>query len=561
MEATEIYYRMGGPVSRGKCIEGPRQGPFLMNGRFADRRALSSAVAERLLPAIYRCCGLGFHAPWFAVRENDLAPWPDACAILRHGSGNAVARVTCGGSGKVTVSFLTRLRCGGGILSFNRPLGDPGGAKECAWPRGIHAYVQQGAAPDGLWDFHKRQVALLEEAIPEPLADDVEMVAFCDSLEKTLFEWRLRSGVLIPLTAHEVMETRECARAARDYAARVESAKLAGEETMIALARLTRQPPLRSHSLWAFLLTAIALIVFGFAQPFDPIFLAMAAGAFFFHELGRRVAEWAFRKDGTTGGLQWKQAVISMMGPLPGILAGTLVATFAVSAASDSTRAGQLSLLLLVSNFLTLLPLSSLSGGRFFDAVLFCRNAWLEPMSRAAAGVAVALTAWELQWSFVSFLALWIALSPWSKPRYLGLAGRLRRAIPPLETRGGDAGLIAPEVVAAVVRAVKIRHPRLRDRGQIVDIACRIYETMTARPPSTRVTCCLLALYGVALLLPLAPLKLYVERCPVLKEWARIGNLQDGNLQETGVLPAEVSEQTDDEAGEESNGWELPETI
>lgn len=97
----------------------------------------------------------------------------------------------------------------------------------------------------------------------------------------------------------------------------------------------------------------------------------------------------------------WQQAMVALMGPLPGIIAGLVV--YLVLRDDLPGWGFYLVITLLGLNTLNLLPLGFLDGGKFFSILLFSRNAWVE------AGMQV-----------ISAILLG-GLATWNKSIYLGV--------------------------------------------------------------------------------------------------------------------------------------------
>jgi Zn-dependent protease len=88
----------------------------------------------------------------------------------------------------------------------------------------------------------------------------------------------------------------------------------------------------------------------------------------------------------------WQQAVVLLLGPLPGIFVG-LALVLALGVYPHSP-AGDLALWLLVINGFNLLPLVPLDGGRFLDLLLFSRRAALSAGFQVVAACGLGALAW-----------------------------------------------------------------------------------------------------------------------------------------------------------------------
>jgi Zn-dependent protease len=186
------------------------------------------------------------------------------------------------------------------------------------------------------------------------------------------------------------------------------------------------------------LIASLALFVLSQAggQLADVVVLV---AVLFFHETGHYVAMRAFGyrdlkiffvpflgaavSGKRTGVAAWKEAVVSLAGPMPGIVIGCALA-FGVRVPAGATKTIGLSLLLI--NAFNLLPLGGLDGGRLFQRILFSRHRLVEIAFQGVAGAALALLAIELKtWALGFFAFLGIATLPF-RARLLTEARRLR---------------------------------------------------------------------------------------------------------------------------------------
>lgn len=78
-----------------------------------------------------------------------------------------------------------------------------------------------------------------------------------------------------------------------------------------------------------------------------------------------------------------KKAIVSIMGPLPGIILGII--TFLIFIKTKNNLFYQYSFISLLINGFNLLPIYPLDGGRFFDYVIFSRNKYIEIFFKIAA--------------------------------------------------------------------------------------------------------------------------------------------------------------------------------
>lgn len=129
--------------------------------------------------------------------------------------------------------------------------------------------------------------------------------------------------------------------------------------------------------------------------------IAAIVGVLLFHELGhllgmklfgyRNVKMFFIPFFGAAvsgkrqGGAGWKEAVVLLLGPLPGIVLGLGLAFKAQM--SPSPVLMSVATVMVMVNAFNLIPIMPLDGGRFFHLLLFCRHRYLEMAFTALATV------------------------------------------------------------------------------------------------------------------------------------------------------------------------------
>ncbi|HEY4180959.1 MAG TPA: site-2 protease family protein [Kofleriaceae bacterium] len=164
--------------------------------------------------------------------------------------------------------------------------------------------------------------------------------------------------------------------------------------------------------------------------------LGILVGVLFFHELGHAAAMLAcgYRdvrvffvpllgaatQGRARGVARWKQALVLLAGPLPGIIVG------AVLAFEHVAPARMLIMMLLGINAFNLLPLEPLDGGRLFQVLLFSRNRYLELVFRAVTVCTLVVLAIKWQLWLLAVFGGFILLSLGSRKRVLDAAQPLK---------------------------------------------------------------------------------------------------------------------------------------
>ena len=133
------------------------------------------------------------------------------------------------------------------------------------------------------------------------------------------------------------------------------------------------------------------------------------------------------------GAESWKEALVLLLGPVPGIIVGCVVAVFSI--ATESTLLGELALMLLAINGFNLLPLVPLDGGRLFQLILFSRHRYLELAFTLLTSLALLAVAFELRAYVLTIVGVFNVLGLARQSRLLRQVHALRSAHPemPLE--------------------------------------------------------------------------------------------------------------------------------
>jgi Zn-dependent protease len=240
--------------------------------------------------------------------------------------------------------------------------------------------------------------------------------------------------------------------------------------------------------------------------------LGMLVGVILFHELGHMAGMIAFgyrdvriffipflggaatgKKRGVA---RWKEAIVLLLGPFPGIIAGVLM----LKVGNVDGLMHTLAMQLIIINALNLLPVHPLDGGQLFTVLLFSRNRHLEVvftgLTAALLGVAAVFGG---MWIIAILVYFIISGLPFKK-RMLDAGANLRGAGMP-----SDPGHLSEpqqkrlwkETWDALSDA-----QRTRWRGRAIDQARameQVLEHATMRPPSVGATVMLFVVWFAGL--------------------------------------------------------------
>jgi Zn-dependent protease len=193
------------------------------------------------------------------------------------------------------------------------------------------------------------------------------------------------------------------------------------------------------------------------------------------------------------GAAAWKEAAVSLLGPLPGIVLGLVAIRDTIGSPTPSGLAFRMAEALLLLNAFNLLPLGFLDGGRFLERVLFSRHRVLEVAFVAFGSLALGLLA---LWGRMYLLALFALLSLGGLPRRwrtLSAAAALRDQHPSVQPDSDRLGEEESRTVFTAAQAV-LQHPANERAGDVAETMEAILNA-TRRAPGVPATLGLLVLY------------------------------------------------------------------
>ena len=205
-----------------------------------------------------------------------------------------------------------------------------------------------------------------------------------------------------------------------------------------------------------------------------------------------------------------KKGIVLLLGPVPGIVLGTILAF--VYRAYPGYWLYEVGILLVLLNAFNLLPLLPLDGGRLFHLVLFSRNRYIE----AAFSLLASLGLFGIGWMLSAWLLVGLgALMLFVVSRGLSIS-RIAKAIGsgPLPCSVESEDDVPPAYVAAIAERVLIEKPQLKklDAGPryVAQSVRSVWEKLSNDPPGIVTSLLLLSVYFFALVIsPLALLALF----------------------------------------------------
>ena len=474
--------------------------------------ALPDEIVARFNPLAGQLAALGFHDVACHCFRDPGTQTTIYWATFLHESGTHFARIhqrIWGQSQKIGRAlypmFFTGFTDGTFLVSSS-------GKPDMLTPSAVTMNRMPGAPTDKLWARHLQLAAAHgTQRMPHRFASAEEALAATERHHILLRDFNLARGVFCPRTPAE--------QAVADrYAASVAQAQSSGTqhaEVVAELDALQQNKPGWGNTLWILAISIIAFLALG-ATQWDWKFTLWLIPVLFFHEAGHWVAMRLFhyrnlrmffiplfgaavtgRHWNVPG---WKKGIVSLAGPVPGIVVGALLAILAL--AVKTAWINELAFLLLILNGFNLLPVLPLDGGHVLHATLFCRNRWLDIAFRCAAIAGMLLLGIAGLGRILVYLAIPLAIS-------LPVAFKLGKVVdllrgtalpPPLP----DSDRIPPETAQAIISVLKAEQPKGISNKILAQQTLSVYETLNARPPGVLATFALLMVHGGAFLVALA---------------------------------------------------------
>ncbi len=473
--------------------------------------ALPPHMLEQFQPAATALTALGFHSPVYQIIADPGTHTTRYWATYLHESGIHYARIhyrfnerAPNPRRKPVVFFFTEFTDGAFVVSTNAK-------PDMLAPATIDLKHQIGAKPEATWEWHQQRVTASGRENFAAVSNRDELLWSGERHHVQLRDFHLARGVFHPRSA-------EAKAKADAHLARIEQAKATGIEYPDVMAHvndLQEKKPGWSNALWVLLGSAVLFLAAGAAQ-WDWKFTLWLLPVLLFHEAGHWIAMRIFKyrnlrmffiplfgaavtgQNWNVPG--WKKAIVSLAGPLPGILLGCVLAVIAFFV--NQPWLNQLSLILLLLNGFNLLPFLPLDGGHILHTTLFCRNRWLDFLFRVAA--VLGLASLMLVGSGGRMMIPLIVIMTLALPVAFKLGkvtDDLRGQAPPPLPEDNDR--IPPQTAQMIIAAVKAALPQNAGSKVVAQHTINVFETLNARPPGVLATLGLLAVHGGAVFLAL----------------------------------------------------------
>ncbi|MCE5322695.1 site-2 protease family protein [bacterium] len=464
---------------------------------------LPADVLERFQKAIVELSALGFHSPIYHVIKDPLRSTYIYWATFLHSTGHHIARIhnrVWIAPAKVKNHFfpIFCMPCQDG--SF---LVSSAGKPDLLSPASVSARYHIGMSIQKLWSLHESAV---QKASVVPLS-----VSTQDQLRQTIEQWHIlvrdfhiARGIFQPLKEDEIKRLDLTDELLKQEDISIDDAQV--------FANIYRIQQKKTNALSTLLLLAISLIVFVMVWRFSRLTgILLIVPILILHELGHYLTMRAFKYrnlnvffipllGAAVSGQHynvpgWKRAIVSLAGPVPGILIGTILGIVGAVLGIKPLLAP--ALMLLVINGFNLLPIMPLDGGWLFHTVLFSRHPYLDTAFRALAVFGLFLLGIGTGDKILTAICIPMAMALPTSWRQASIAYRLRKS--GFNSDSADEATIPIETAKTILRLVREKQPKQQAPGLLAQQVLGIFQTLNTRPPKILASIGLLTAYLGAL--------------------------------------------------------------
>ncbi len=469
---------------------------------------LPATVRDKFAGRTSELWNAGFRDPVFYHLVNRFNGYEDYAAIFASASGESFARIFWSRAlpgrkirERFETAFLTTFADGRRVWTCDQP-------QRFDFPPEIVAQHRRGASVDELIRRHDDAVAQTADGAAMELVDTPERLrSVYSSYESADFRFHEQRGLFVAPTAAEATRDAELSDAER-------TAGLLGSRFGAAWAELQHaqtQKPSAINGVVLLAVTILASVTIGFGQASGKT-LAIILGALFFHELGHYLAMRAFKyrnlKMFFIPGLGaavsgrhynvagWKRAIVSLLGPIPGIWVGAAIGAWAIAA--GNSLLAEMALIVMGLNVFNLLPIVPLDGGWYWNAVLFSRSRWLELAFKGFAGlcgVGASSIGFGRIWMFLGIVTLMTLPAVWLQGSVA--ASLLRRGFTPA---AGDDDTVPFDTAEKIFGELETLGKGKFNAKDMATHALQVFERLNAVPPNWLETLGLSAVYFVSII-------------------------------------------------------------
>jgi len=280
-------------------------------------------------------------------------------------------------------------------------------------------------------------------------------------------------------------------------------------EELVHIEQLQKERPSWGNAVVVLVVSVFLFLAAG-AASWSPGLVLLMVPVLFFHELGHFLAMRVFKYrnvrmffipffGAAVSGSHynvpgWKKAVVSLLGPVPGIILGSILGIIGVW--FNLKLLHEFASMMLILNGFNLLPLLPLDGGWVLHAILFSRHYLLDTAFRSLAGcLLVALGCLTGIFIFI-LLGIFLFVGLPMAFRLGKSARRLRGKVPAISP---DDQSIPVSTACLILDELKNTLPKVDHAQTRARYTLQVFETLNTCPPGWLATLALATVYAAAL--------------------------------------------------------------
>jgi Zn-dependent protease len=174
----------------------------------------------------------------------------------------------------------------------------------------------------------------------------------------------------------------------------------------------------------------------------------------------------------------WKKAVVSLMGPIPGIVVGTALGIAAIILKHKLLL--EVATLTVVLNGFNLLPILPLDGGWTLHALLFSRHVLLDAAFRVVTALVLIAGAIALSQHFLTYFGIAMLIAIPAAYRMATIAARLRQR--GVRAQSPDSESIPEDAARQIIGELRDAFPKRVTDKNYARMTMQIFESLNSRP-------------------------------------------------------------------------------
>lgn len=476
-----------------------------------EEAAFPAVARAKLQTALETAHQLGFHSPRYYRFSSTRGETSTSFIVLLHPSGRFMLRLFHVLSTVTVPPTENRVITIASLFSDGTEL-HTGDQTPRLQPRPETINNPQPGQPlEALVAAHERLLEKLSASKrPEPIDSIEAMELACNRIEQGGIQFGLKRGLTVWLTPEEVQAEQ---RTAGGLSAMKEEG-LPHTEVLAALEPLQRAKP--SSSSMLILMASLMFFIAVGVQGSGWSYLLILVPVLLFHELGHYIAMRAFNYSNVRmffipfvgaavsgkhyNVAAWKKVVVSLMGPLPGLLLGAAIG--GVGLVLHNPLLTKIGLVAVTINGFNLIPILPLDGGWIIHALLLSRHPLLDVGFQVVACAALVAFGVFSQAKIFVFLAVIMAVAIPVSFRLARVAAKLRKY--DLKEVSDDDQTIPRDTAQAIIGEIKTAFPTGQTTKSLAEKTLLVFAKLNARPSGVLASVALLLVQLVGLVVAVA---------------------------------------------------------